>query len=250
MVKPLQINEYEEEIIVAQYECDLNGRMKPGAMLSQCQAVSTAHCNSIGMTIEKYRQTKTIFLLAKVSLEIYQDIKVGDRLLAVTQAYSPVRAVYSRRTQFLNEQKQRVAEQDSKWVLVDTNTRKILRMPPEELEFPFDRTPPETSHDFSIHKSGNEKLVGEEKVTYSRTDDNGHLNNTQYADIILDNLPIEVTEKYRVEHIVINYHKEALLKDTLEIQVGQKDDFNYYVSGKIMNGKTCFESMVKFASEE
>ena len=43
---------YEESFIVGQYECDCNGRIKAGALMSQCQAISTNHCNSIGMTID------------------------------------------------------------------------------------------------------------------------------------------------------------------------------------------------------
>lgn len=30
--------QYEESFIVGQYECDCNGRIKAGALMSQCQA--------------------------------------------------------------------------------------------------------------------------------------------------------------------------------------------------------------------
>ena len=129
--------QYEESFIVGQYECDCNGRIKAGALMSQCQAISTNHCNSIGMTIDVYHKTHTVFLLAKASLEIYGEIRVGDKIRMVTRPSSPNRAVYSRYTRFFNEQGQEVAAQDSKWVLVDTDTRKILRNPPEEMHFPF-----------------------------------------------------------------------------------------------------------------
>lgn len=57
--------QYEESFIVGQYECDCNGRIKAGALMSQCQAISTNHCNSIGMTIDVYHKTHTVFCWQK-----------------------------------------------------------------------------------------------------------------------------------------------------------------------------------------
>ena len=45
------IDQFEQSFIVGQYECDCNGRMKAGALLSQTQAISTNHCNAIGWTL-------------------------------------------------------------------------------------------------------------------------------------------------------------------------------------------------------
>lgn len=247
-----EIDTYRESFIVGQYECDCNGRMKPGAILSQCQAISTNHCNQFGLTIDVYRKTHTVFLLAKASLEIYDDIKVGDKIEMVTKPSSPNRAVYSRYTRFINEKGEEVASQDSKWVLVDTDTRKILRMPPEELNFPF-HLAAEQEHDFSIPKVRDAQPSGTEKVTYSRTDDNGHLNNTQYADIILDHIPFASTVGKRLKKLVINYHSEAKMGEELTIFMKQTNDgtaeqnkSEYYVSGENESGKKCFESFAAF----
>ena len=164
---------FEQDFIVGQYECDCNGRMKAGALMAQSQAISTNHCNELGLTIDVYRRTHTVFLLAKASLEIYHDIKVGDKLRVVTRPSGPKRAIYNRYTSFINEQGIEVAAQDSKWVLVDTDTRKILRDPPEDLDFPF-RIQEIPEQDLSIPKVRDAQQTAVERVTYSRTDDNGH----------------------------------------------------------------------------
>ncbi len=245
-----EIETYEESFIAGQYECDCNGRMKAGAIMSQCQAISTNHCNAFGLTIDVYRKTHTVFLLAKVSLELYGEICVGDKIRIVTRPSSPNRAVYSRYTRFYNEQGEEVAAQDSKWVLVDTDTRKILRNPPEELHFPFNLSI-EQEHDFTIPKVKDAVHSGVERVTYSRTDDNGHLNNTQYADIILDNLPFSATVGKRMKKLVINYHNEAKMGEELEILTKELEAADekmscYYVCGQKNDGKKCFEGFAKF----
>lgn len=244
--------QYEESFIVGQYECDCNGRIKAGALMSQCQAISTNHCNDIGMTIDIYHKTHTVFLLAKASLEIYGEICVGDKIRMVTRPSSPNRAVYSRYTRFLNEKGEEVAAQDSKWVLVDTDTRKILRNPPEEMHFPF-CLPVEMEHDFTIPKVRDAQKVSVERVTYSRTDDNGHLNNTQYADILLDNLPFSATVDRKLRKLVINYHNEAKMGEELSIYTRKLDELEsipskvaYYVNGQNDLGKKCFEGLAVF----
>lgn len=242
------INVFEQSFIAGQYECDRNGRMKPGAIMSQCQAISTNHCNEIGITIDMYRKTHTVFLLAKASLELYKEIKVGDKIKMVTHPSSPNRAVYTRYTQLFGEDGEEVASFDSKWVLVDTDSRKILRNPPEGLNLPFD-LPMTMEHDFTIPKVKDAEKTAIERVTYSRTDDNGHLNNTQYADIILDNLPFSATVESRMKKLVINYHSEALMGDSIEIYVKElerEDGVAYYVSGLNEAGKKCFESLAEF----
>ena len=70
---------FEQDFIVGQYECDCNGRMKAGALMAQSQAISTNHCNELGLTIDVYRRTHTVFLLAKASLEIYHDPAVRPK---------------------------------------------------------------------------------------------------------------------------------------------------------------------------
>lgn len=93
-----------------------------------------------------------------------------------------------------------------------------------------------------------------ERVTYSRTDDNGHLNNTQYADIILDNLPFSATVERRLKKLVINYHSEAKMGEELAIlckELGESDGIapgtvGYYVTGKKDDGKKCFEALACF----
>ena len=244
------INVYEESFIVGQYECDCNGRMKPGAIMSKFQAISTDHCNDIGLTIDVYHKTHTVFLLAKASLELYGDVKVGDKIRMVTMPSSPKRAIYSRYNKFINEEGEVVAAQDSKWVLVDTQTHHILRQPPEALQFPFN-LPIREQHDLTIPKVHDAQKVETERVTNSRTDDNGHLNNTQYADIIMDCLPFSATVDRKLKKLVINYHNEAKMGEKIEIFVKELEAENpeqaaYYVSGKDMEGKMCFESLAKF----
>ena len=57
---------FEQNFIVGQYECDCNGRMKAGALMAQSQAISTNHCNELGLTIDVYRRKAGCLFLTQL----------------------------------------------------------------------------------------------------------------------------------------------------------------------------------------
>lgn len=238
---------YEKRVLVEQDQCDCVNRQKASALLAQVQQVSIDQCDAIGMNQEAYARTHTAFLLAKVSVEWKRTIQVGEALTLRTQPSYPVRAVYDRRTQLLDAQGEEAAQVDAKWVLVDTQSRKILREPPEELAYPFHNEAPDKGHDLSLPKGLAVELTARETVTYSRTDCNGHLNNARYADLIWDLLPVELVCQKHPEKLVIHYHSEAMLGQQLQLGYAQTPDGSYYVVGKKEDGTKCFEALVRFA---
>ncbi len=238
---------YEKTVRVEQDQCDRSNRQKASALLAQVQQISIDQCDAIGMNNEAYERTHTAFLLAKVSVEWKRAIQVGEELTLRTQPSYPVRAVYDRRTQLLDGQGQEAAQVDAKWVLVDTQSRKILREPPEELRYPFHNQAPDKGHDFSLPKGLAVEGTVWEPVTYSRTDCNGHLNNARYADLIWDLLPVELVCQKRPEKLVIHYHSEAMLGQKVQLGYAVTEGGAYYVVGKKEDGTKCFEALVRFA---
>lgn len=99
---------------------------------------------------------------------------------------------------------------DSRWVLIDTEKRIILRKHPEQFndqwaaDVPFElpiklpRIAPEDC-----------EVLGEQQAVYSRCDMNGHLNNTRYADIVCDAVPWEVWDTAQIRDFTISYHREV-----------------------------------------
>ena len=51
--------------------------------------------------------------------------------------------------------------------------------------------------------------LGTHRAVYSRCDRNGHMNNTVYADLICDALPLEVWRTHTVTDVILYYHKEV-----------------------------------------
>ena len=219
---------YSETFCVAQYECDAASRMTPGAVLRRAQQLATDHCESAGISADVYVRTHTAFLLAKVAAEWAKPIPVGTQILAVTRPGAPVRAVHTRCTEFFDEATgERLCAMDSRWVLVDTQTRRILRTPPEELNGFAGFAAPYTL-DVAVHKPGQFAPCGVQEATYTRCDLNGHLNNTIYADIACDCADAAALLARGAMRFAAVFHKEVPLGASFEVLRGETESGLYF----------------------
>ena len=223
---------YESRHYISECDCDFALRLTAGGLLRLVQEVSTRHCTLLGVTPERYEATHTAFLLAKLCARVHLDIPAGEEVTVVTTP-----AI------MLGEDKL-AAEVDARWVLVDTQTRRILRKAPPELGLPFGASSvPEL--EVSIPKpQGEPVLVGREKALYSRCDQNRHLNNTRYADILCDYLPPERFIQGPVRELRISYHREVPMGGTLELFSCPAGEGTYFL-GRGEEGD-CFEASLRF----
>ena len=235
---------YSEKFRVMDCDCDMNYRLTPGAFLRMAQQISTDQCVRLGMDDAFYRENHAVFLLAKLALKVERVPRGGETLTLVTMPEQPRRVAYKRVTEARDEKGERVALLDSRWVLVDTNTRHILRHAPAPFAaFPFEEEVPFTL-DVTIRKPAQTSPAGLVTATYSRCDTNGHMNNTRYADAAADALPLEVLANGAVKRLVISYHNELPAGQSAELVRGRTGDGNWYVAGQREDGRPCFEAVL------
>ena len=226
----MPVDFYQSQFTVTENECDMEKRMMPGAILRRVQQISTDQCTSLGITSDIYERTQTAFLLAKTVLEVYAPITADTPITMITRPSAPKRAVYFRYTTLQNAAGEVLAAADSRWVLVDTVARRILRKAPKEIEACF-LASPEKELNMAIHTT-NTTVSGKETASYTRCDKNHHLNNTVYADIICDYLPLEILREKYPTRIAITYHKEVAQGKSFALHSGMTEAGSYYFCGK------------------
>ncbi|MBC5581451.1 hypothetical protein H8S23_07995 [Anaerofilum sp. BX8] len=244
----MEIATYTKDILIEQTECDLKNRMTLGALLRRAQQAATGHCDAVGVTTSYLLGYHTAFLLVKASVETMRDLRPGEKLRIVTEPSAPAHAFYNRFTSFYGEDGALAAAVDSRWVLADTDSRRVLRRPPEGLVIPFfERV--EKEQDVSVVRAQVQEDAGQATAVYSRVDLNGHLNNTYYGDILCDALPAEVWLGERgFRKAVLAYRVELPLGQTMALARGRADYHGapcWYVEG-VREGARCFEGNILF----
>lgn len=236
-----QAKTFTETFRVFDFECDMNRKLMPGGLLRITQQISTDHCDALGLTAGFYAREHAVFLLAKLACSWSRVPLIGEALTLVTLPEVAKRAVYKRVTRVLDESGAQIGLVDSRWVLVDTDTHRILRRPPEAFAaLPFDQEVP-FALDMSIPKPVQLENAGTACASYTLCDTNFHLNNTHYADLACNALPVEELRRAAVTGLVLNYHSEVPLGETFALQRGKLSDNTWYVAGQ-RQGKCCFEA--------
>ncbi len=127
------------------------------------------------------------------------------------------------------------------WICYDLINKKITL----GKDFPY-RPAPTQVYDFKGIKPGkikipeNMELLGTHKVLFSELDSNGHTNNSNYIKFAMDLLPNEFQIK-PVKDLRLNYSKEALLDNEIEIKGKFDPETNKYTILGSVNGESSFE---------
>ena len=136
----------------------------------------------------------------------------------------------------------------SEWILVDPETRRIMR--PETFTAkklgvctkPIDCPEPKK---VMLPKEGLEDL-GNRVIRWSDLDGNGHVYSGNDGDFVWDYLPADLQEKLPGE-FYINYSKEATLGQELKLW-GFRDGQEYRMEGIAPQG-TCFTALCVFGEQ-
>ena len=131
---PEKLITYTQKFTVYRTDGDHLGHVKLGALLRYAQQVATAHAEAVGLNDALYRETHTAYVLAKLALHVTRLPLVDEELTLITQPERCKRAVNKRITHFYDADGAEVATMDSRWVLIDTEKRMILRKHPEQFD--------------------------------------------------------------------------------------------------------------------
>lgn len=224
--------------------CDYRDRLTVGGILDYVSDVSTEHLVKLGFEDAFYAWTHTAFLLAKLSMRVFREIHAKSEIRIDTYPGPLMHAIWPRRTELYLEGGELAAQVDAHWTLVNTQTKRILRTAPPELAVHLDSLSDRFAHEFLSLKMTDPAFLGEEAASYSRCDNNRHMNHARYADLIMDYLPAGKLEQSLPVQVCISYHRELPLGEKMQLFVEESGEKTLFCG--MRNGKNCFEAAVVF----
>ena len=217
---------FSQEMEVTFPGCDPSRQAKLSTLLGFAVAAASGDYEARDLGYEKLRAMRQVFLLSRLLLTIHRTPQLGE-ILTVASGEVLVSA-------------------RSQWILVDPESRKILRPSSftarefHQADLPLDC--PECDKLLPPRQQLEE--LGEHRVVWSDLDGNGHIYSGNYGAIFWDNLPAELQTK-ACREFSINYHKEATLGEALTL-TGCREENGYRMAGT-GNGELCFTARCRFA---
>jgi acyl-ACP thioesterase len=225
------------------HDCDVNNRLKISAAMRYMQQISSEQMEVWGIPAEKLLRENMVFVLSQAFLKIQRMPKVSEQLMLGTAPTAVKGARFVREFAIDSGQGERL------WILIDTESRRILR----PASFPYEMQLASSFvsgqiEDIAMPKPGlpspKQVETREVDICYSHLDCNHHVNNSMYADFVCDMLPYDELITRGIDTLAISFQHEARLGDRLAIQRSGVAAGEYYMSGKC--GETaCFEALVR-----
>ncbi len=235
---------YSISVKIPQFDCDAAGRLKLSAALRYIQQASTGHLDSLGLTHSLLYNENIIFVLVSLALKAHRLPSAREEIEIRTCPAAQNGVQMIRETLIVSPEGELLIECQAAWAMIDPFTRRLLKPSCFKYQLPQLREwhPFQDPSKVRLSEAKNEVCLW--PVRYSHLDLNGHLNNTVYADIVMDSLPIETALGQIVSELRLRYKKEVKYGDVLSLRADSHEK-EWTVTG--YNGEDlCFEALVSF----
>lgn len=222
---------WEEKYNVKFHDTNSNEIVDPSHILKFMQETSMRHMKARKPSYEELFEEKKAFILSNIRIEMYNPIYAYQDISAKTWA-CPSRGFSFMRSYSIEANGEIMAEAHSTWALVNTEDKKLYKVSDVDLGN-YDMDEPVTlAHPLRI-RIPNEvplSLTSEFTVRYTDTDLNGHMNNTNYPNMLVNALPNP--EKIMVKSLAISFISDIKAGESVKIYMAKTDGKHYFRSVK------------------
>ena len=232
-------NVYTSDVEFGMHDADQNMRVKMSAITKHMAEIAGVDYTKRGYSHAFLWEKEMVFLLSRGSIKVHSPLLYEKEYTFTTWEHGMKGPQFFRNFEVHDRNSgEKMLSSTTSWLLVNPNTRKILR--PSEFfgehrileEKETDVTP---TTKIAIPKQM--EFAGERIVRYSDMDANGHMNNSNYSDIAFDFLPKEITDQ-QVKEFAINYNQEAKYGEKIDVYYNMIE--NEAVVNGTVNGRSCF----------
>ena len=217
----------ENEYTVKLSEIGKGNKATNKTILSYLEDIGGIHSNLAGYGIFEIEQTHLSWILLGWRLQVIRRPKYAEKIKIRTWSKGVVKFYTYRDFEIYDEQGNLIITASSKWVLLDIQKGKIVRIEPEIMN----KYEPESNlsvlgmeeFDKSIEP---DEYQYETEYTVRRADIdvNNHMHNLNYIELANEALPEDVYKGALFNDIKITYKKEIKLGETVECKYTFKDD--------------------------
>jgi medium-chain acyl-[acyl-carrier-protein] hydrolase len=214
-------------------------------LLNLIQDTAWIHATHLGHGYETMLEEQTAWILTRQKLQVSEWARWGDQLELVTWI-RPITGLLAIRDFEFHLHGKKVGSCTTQWLIMNLKTRK----PAEKLlELSPDKYRQDSVSDLEaskIHLNSSLKELAEFHVRNSDLDLNGHVNNTRYAQWILDSVAYEKHLQFVLNEYEVNFLNETKSGDKIKILGGEVSNDRFQFQGyRSVDNKTVFAATFK-----
>lgn len=202
-------------------EMGTDKRLTLGSLVNYFQDCSTFQSELCGQGIDALSRRHQAWLVLSWQIEITRRPLLGEKIITKTWPYA-FKAFYGYRHFVLEDEAGGcLAKANSVWVLMDTDTGRPVKVPPEVLkDYPLEPRLAMREYPRKIREPEGGKEQEPFLVAKAQIDTNGHVNNSQYIRMAEDYLP----DGFETEILRVEYRSQARIHDVIVPVVHSQDD--------------------------
>lgn len=209
---------------------------RPGAVLRQMQQLAREHMNAFGHTYYSMLADGMVFILTRLSLRFFAPVP-GEKDVKLVTGSNGVHGASFYRSFALYDGEELLLTAHTEWVLLHFKERRILRPTALKWDAPAD---PVLCGDLAsprlvLPADGKEIARDERRIYHSMLDENDHLNNCVYVDLIFDTLPPDTPWR----ELTLNFLKEVRRDEVLTV-IAEKSGEAIFLRGVLPDGAASF----------
>lgn len=215
------MNYYSKDVEVDVHDVDFNGVCRASSLLRYIQSTAQQQLTDNGLSYDQLKEMGKAFIISRMHVEFESTVHAYDKLTAQTFPCDSRGFSFLRCYQLLRGEEV-VGRAISVWALVDVNTRGLIKV--SDFKLPLATYAPLDLPISHVRMPSTLLEVGEYTVSYSDLDQNMHINNTRYADIYANFLPLS---KKRIAEMTVSYVHEAKWQEKLRVLRAEENGVYY-----------------------
>lgn len=235
----------EVEYLLRATDFDCRYQLQPASVLELFQDAAGRHSIEMGVGYQQFAPKNLLWVLSGVRFQVIKTPEMYQRVKVITWPLPPSAVTFQRECRMEDMDGNLLVKGSSDWAVVDGLRRKIVPakgiyppsfVPCEERCF-ADKAP--RLRDFEPAGEGKRIVPG-----FAELDINGHVNNTKYANFILDAVDWQPQE--RIDTFQIHYRKEMMAGQAVTLYT-RREEAVLSVMGKSDGGESMFHCRITLA---
>lgn len=211
------------------------GRLGLYGLLNLLQETAWIHAETLGFGAQAMEREGLYWVLTRQTLDMQKWPRYGETISIETWLRPPEGAFIVREFAIRKNADEVIGSCSTTWLALSRKTRKILPVIDLKPWKDLTRDQPSGSETIKVPAEGPYDKLAKYRVRNSDLDINQHVNNTKYAQWILDAIPYELHKSLHLKSYSVNFLSETHLGEEVQVDVSKNStDVDLHTAGRAL----------------